>query len=56
VASSWWGKYKMAFQILAVVLLILEAPLAMVAAWIALALTVVSGIDYAAKFIGGNLE
>ncbi len=56
VASSWWGKYKMLSQILAIVLLILEAPYAILAAWIALILTVVSGIDYAAKFIGGSLE
>jgi hypothetical protein len=42
-------------QILAIVLLILEAPFAIIAAWIALILTVVSGIEYAAKFIGGSL-
>jgi len=56
VASSWWGKYKMLSQILAIVLLILQAPLALVAAWFALILTVVSGLDYAAKFLRSNLE
>lgn len=56
VASSWWGKYKMLTQILAIVLLILEAPFAMMAAWLALILTVVSGVDYAAKFIRSSLE
>jgi len=43
-------------QILAIVLLILEAPFAMIVAWICLILTVVSGIDYAAKFVGGSWE
>jgi len=56
VASSWWGKYKMLSQILAIVLLILDAPFSMVAAWFALILTVISGVDYAAKFIGGSSE
>ena len=56
VASSWWGKYKMMSQILAIVLLILDAPFSMVAAWLALVLTVISGVDYAARFIGSRLE
>jgi len=56
VASSWWGKYKMLAQILAIMLLILDVPWAMAAAWVALALTLISGIDYAVKFVGGNLE
>jgi CDP-diacylglycerol--glycerol-3-phosphate 3-phosphatidyltransferase len=56
VASSWWGKYKMVSQILAVVLLILDAPFSIAAAWLALALTVISGVDYAARFIGSTLE
>jgi CDP-diacylglycerol--glycerol-3-phosphate 3-phosphatidyltransferase len=56
VASSWWGKYKMLAQVVAIVLLILHTPLALVAAWIALILTVVSGLDYAAKFIGSDWE
>jgi CDP-diacylglycerol--glycerol-3-phosphate 3-phosphatidyltransferase len=56
VASSWCGKYKMMSQILAIVLLILDAPFSMVAAWLALVLTVISGVDYAARFIGSRLE
>jgi CDP-diacylglycerol--glycerol-3-phosphate 3-phosphatidyltransferase len=56
VASSWWGKYKMVSQILAIVLLILEAPFSMVATWLALTLTVISGVDYAVRFIGSHWE
>jgi CDP-diacylglycerol--glycerol-3-phosphate 3-phosphatidyltransferase len=51
VASSWWGKYKMLAQIVAIVLLILGTPWGLWAAWVALILTVLSGLDYAAKFI-----
>ncbi|MDH7499813.1 MAG: CDP-diacylglycerol--glycerol-3-phosphate 3-phosphatidyltransferase [candidate division NC10 bacterium] len=56
VASSWWGKYKMLSQILAIVLLILQAPHALIVAWLALILTVVSGLDYAGKFLRSSLE
>ena len=56
VASGWWGKYKMVSQILAIVLLILEAPFSMVATWLALTLTVISGVDYAVRFIGSHWE
>lgn len=53
IAASYWGKFKTTFQMIAVVLLILNIPaLSMItlpATWIALLLTVVSLIDYIAK-------
>ena len=53
IAASYWGKWKTTFQMIAVVLLILDIPaLYMVTqgcVWIALALTIISLIDYIAK-------
>ena len=56
IAASYWGKWKTVFQMISVVLLIfnIEA-LSMVttaALWIALALTVISLVDYIIKNIG----
>lgn len=56
IPASWWGKYKMIAQTLAILLLILDIPFAMVAAWVALTLTLVSGIEYSVKFISGSWE
>lgn len=53
IAASMWGKFKTTFQMIAVILLIVEIPaLALVTeicVWIALALTVISLADYIAK-------
>ena len=48
-----WGKFKTTFQMIAVILLIVKIPALDLAAqlcvWVALALTVISLIDYIAK-------
>ena len=53
IAASYWGKFKTTFQMVSVVLLILDIPaLALVTAicvWIALVLTIVSLVDYIYK-------
>ncbi len=53
IAASWWGKFKTVFQMLTVILLILNIPmwhtLTMVLAGIALVLTIVSLLDYVVK-------
>ena len=53
IAASYWGKFKTTFQMVAVVLLILNFPaLALITnlcVWVALALTIISLIDYIAK-------
>lgn len=53
IAASYWGKFKTTFQMIAVILLILNikalAPAAVITTWIALALTVISLVDYIAK-------
>ena len=53
IAASYWGKFKTTFQMFAVILLILDiAALHYVTSacvWIALALTIISLVDYIAK-------
>ena len=53
IATSYWGKFKTTFQMIAVVLLILQIPplhiVTQICVWIALILTVVSLIDYIMK-------
>ena len=53
IAASYWGKFKTTFQMVAVVLLILNMPaLALITSfcvWVALALTIISLVDYIAK-------
>ena len=53
IAASYWGKFKTTFQMVSVVLLILDIPaLAFVTTiwvWIALVLTIVSLVDYIYK-------
>lgn len=53
IAASYWGKWKTTFQMFAVILLILNMPvlsiLTTLCVWIALALTVISLVDYVAK-------
>lgn len=55
IAASYWGKFKTTFQMISVILLILQIPqLALVTdicVWAALILTVVSLVDYIAKTI-----
>ena len=56
IAASYWGKWKTVFQMISVILLILNIEaLSMVtniALWIALGLTVISLVDYIVKNIG----
>lgn len=53
IAASYWGKWKTTFQMVAVVLLIVNLPalsfVTMACVWISLALTIISLIDYIAK-------
>ena len=53
MAASYWGKFKTTFQMIAVILLIINIPalslVTQICVWIALILTVVSLIDYIAK-------
>ena len=55
IAASYWGKFKTVFQMLMVIVMIIEpvaAPLKLLAdilMWIALALTIISLLDYVIK-------
>ena len=53
IAASWWGKFKTTFQMLTVILLILNIPtlhtVTLIIAGIAFVLTMVSLLDYIAK-------
>lgn len=53
IAASYWGKFKTTFQMIAVILMIVNLPvlhiLTVACTWIALVLTVVSLVDYIAK-------
>ena len=53
IAASYWGKFKTTFQMIAVVLLILDIPalgmITTLCVWISLALTIISLVDYIAK-------
>ena len=56
IAASYWGKFKTTFQMIGVVLLIFNIPalstLTTTIVWIALALTVISLVDYIVKNAG----
>ena len=56
IAASYWGKWKTVFQMVSVILLIVNiealSMLTNIALWIALALTVISLVDYVVKNIG----
>ena len=56
IAASYWGKFKTTFQMIGVVLLIFNIPalstLTTIIVWIALALTVISLVDYIVKTAG----
>ena len=56
IAASYWGKFKTTFQMIGVVLLIFNIPalstLTRIIVWIALALTVISLVDYIVKNAG----
>ena len=56
IAASYWGKFKTTFQMIGVVLLIFNIPalstLTTIIVWIALALTVISLVDYVVKNAG----
>ena len=53
IAASYWGKFKTTFQMIAVILMILDipvlAPATTACTWIALILTIISLVDYIAK-------
>ena len=50
IAASYWGKFKTTFQMIAVILLILDIPalrlVTTLCVWVALALTIISLVDY----------
>lgn len=56
IAASYWGKFKTTFQMIGVVLLIFNIPalstLTTIIVWLALALTVISLVDYIVKNAG----
>ena len=56
IAASYWGKFKTTFQMIGVALLIFNIPalstLTTMIVWIALALTVISLVDYVVKNAG----
>ena len=61
IAASYWGKFKTTFQMIMIILLILDlggsfAVIETAVTWIALVLTVVSLIDYLVKNKGVLLE
>ena len=53
IAASYWGKFKTVFQMISVILLMLNIPalslITQICVWIALILTVVSLVDYIVK-------
>lgn len=53
IAASYWGKFKTTFQMIAVILMIVNLPvlhlLTWICTWIALILTVISLVDYISK-------
>lgn len=53
IAASYWGKFKTTFQMVSVVLLIMDIPalafVTTICVWIALVLTIVSLVDYIYK-------
>ncbi len=53
IAASYWGKFKTTFQMISIILLIIDIPglytITWVCVWIAVILTVVSLIDYIVK-------
>lgn len=55
LAASWWGKFKTAFQMIMIIVLIVDIPyrffdiLGLILIYISLALTIISLIDYVAK-------
>ena len=57
LAAGWWGKFKTTFQMIMIIVLILDIPytafdiIGWALIWISLALTIISMIDYVAKNI-----
>lgn len=57
LAAGWWGKFKTTFQMIMIIVLILDIPLKVfdiigwALIWISLALTIISMIDYVVKNI-----
>lgn len=50
IAASWWGKFKTTFQMIMVILMIVDIPalktVTTIIMWIAVALTIISFVDY----------
>lgn len=55
IAASYWGKFKTTFQMIAIILLVLNLPvlywLTWICTWVALILTIISLVDYVMKNI-----
>lgn len=46
ISASWWGKLKTTVQIVAIIAVLVEIPYYNVLIWIAVIVTIMSGIDY----------
>lgn len=49
IAASWWGKVKTTAQIIAIIAVLINLPYYNILVWIAVIITVASGIDYIYK-------
>ncbi|HBM79948.1 MAG: CDP-diacylglycerol--glycerol-3-phosphate 3-phosphatidyltransferase [Clostridiales bacterium] len=46
IAASWWGKIKTTVQIIAIIWALLDLPYYQILIWLAVVITLISGIDY----------
>lgn len=49
IAASWWGKLKTTAQIIAIVAVLINLPYYDVLVWVAVIVTIISGVDYIYK-------
>lgn len=49
IAASWWGKLKTTVQIIAIIAVLIALPYYNILIWIAVIVTVISGVDYLYK-------
>ena len=49
ISASWWGKLKTTLQIIAIIAALIELPYYSILIWIAVIITLISGIDYIYK-------
>jgi CDP-diacylglycerol--glycerol-3-phosphate 3-phosphatidyltransferase len=46
ISSSWWGKLKTTIQIIAITAALINLPYYNILIWLAVAITIISGVDY----------